>query len=154
MPRYVPSRRYPCHALDCFPFLVIFLSAPLGPDSSTQPSLLFCEHSCIFPQLAKMATTIDTAKVTGADIPADPPIKRSAHAHVTNGNGFSQPPQPLAPIRSSLKKKYRHVAAVHSKPRTSCLSHDSESSASFLGFRNLMVLVLSMSARSVAELDS
>ncbi|TVY17309.1 Diacylglycerol O-acyltransferase 1C [Lachnellula arida] len=93
-----------------------------------------------------MATTIDTAKVTGADVPADLPIKRSAHSHVNgkgNGNGFSQPPQPLAQIRpSSLKKKYRHVAAVHSKPRASCLSHDSESSASFLGFRNLVVLVL------------
>ena len=42
--------------------------------------------------------------------------------------------------------KYRHVAAVHSKLRTSCLSHDSTSAPSFLGFRNLMVLVLSMFA--------
>ena len=39
--------------------------------------------------------------------------------------------------------KYRHVAAVHSKVRTACLSHDSETSPSFLGFRNLMVIVLS-----------
>ena len=44
------------------------------------------------------------------------------------------------PINSA---KYRHFAAVHSKPRTSCLSHDSEHSPSFLGFRNLMVIVLS-----------
>ena len=41
------------------------------------------------------------------------------------------------------KDKYRHVMAVHSQPRTSCLSHDSTASPSFLGFRNLMVLVLS-----------
>jgi len=40
--------------------------------------------------------------------------------------------------------KYRHVAAVHSKIRTSCLSHDSEAAPSFLGFRNLMVIVLGM----------
>ena len=39
--------------------------------------------------------------------------------------------------------KYRHVAAVHSRPRKSCLSSDSEQSPSFLGFRNLMVIVLS-----------
>merc|ERR1712000_267131 len=41
-----------------------------------------------------------------------------------------------------LQKKYRHVAAVHSKTRSSCLSHDAEANPSFLGFRNLMVIVL------------
>lgn len=41
-------------------------------------------------------------------------------------------------------RKYRHVAAVHSKTRPSCLSHDSRTSPSFLGFRNLMVIVLGM----------
>jgi diacylglycerol O-acyltransferase-1 len=44
----------------------------------------------------------------------------------------------------SVERKYRHVAAYHSKPRASCLSHDSDAAPSFLGFRNLMVLVLSM----------
>lgn len=39
--------------------------------------------------------------------------------------------------------KYRHVAAVHSRSRTSCLSSDSDTTPSFLGFRNLMVIVLS-----------
>ena len=39
--------------------------------------------------------------------------------------------------------KYRHVAAVHARSRTSCLSSDSEKRPSFLGFRNLMVIVLS-----------
>ena len=39
--------------------------------------------------------------------------------------------------------KYRHVAAVHSRLRTSCLSSDSDKTPSFLGFRNLMVVVLS-----------
>ncbi|KAH6668868.1 MBOAT, membrane-bound O-acyltransferase family-domain-containing protein [Halenospora varia] len=90
-----------------------------------------------------MATIIDTAKVTGADVPVDAPtpLRRSTHSHVSL-NGRS-PPKPLAPIRAPyLKKKYRHVAAAHSQPRTSCLSHDSETSPSFLGFRNLMVIVL------------
>ncbi|KAJ2965296.1 hypothetical protein NQ176_g10684 [Zarea fungicola] len=38
--------------------------------------------------------------------------------------------------------KYRHVEATHSLVRPSCLSHDSNASPSFLGFRNLMVIVL------------
>ena len=47
------------------------------------------------------------------------------------------------PRQKRLPDKYRHIAAVHSMPRTSCLSHDSEAAPSFLGFRNLMVIVLS-----------
>ena len=45
--------------------------------------------------------------------------------------------------------KYGHIAAVHCEPRTSCLSHESEASPSFLGFRNLMVLVLSVFSPNV-----
>ncbi|KXJ94760.1 putative diacylglycerol O-acyltransferase [Microdochium bolleyi] len=41
-----------------------------------------------------------------------------------------------------LSGKYRHVAAVHSATRPSTLSHDSKAAPSFLGFRNLMVIVL------------
>ena len=45
-------------------------------------------------------------------------------------------------LRATTHKKYRHVAAVHSQSRPSCLSHDSDSAPSFIGFRNLMVIVL------------
>ena len=51
--------------------------------------------------------------------------------------------QKKVPRQKSLPDKYRHIAAVHSIPRTSCLSHDSDAAPSFLGFRNLMVIVLS-----------
>ncbi len=95
-----------------------------------------------------MASKVDTATVTGADVHNGAPIKRSGGSHV-NLNGFKAP-QPLAPIRTHMKKKYRHVAAVHSKPRTSCLSHDSQVSPSFLGFRNLMVIVLGIVTTSGA----
>ncbi|KND87998.1 Diacylglycerol O-acyltransferase 1 [Tolypocladium ophioglossoides CBS 100239] len=44
--------------------------------------------------------------------------------------------------KTSPQKKYRHVAAVHSQSRPSCLSHDSPAAPSFIGFRNLMVIVL------------
>ncbi len=46
-------------------------------------------------------------------------------------------------MKESTPLKLCHVAAVHSKNRTSCLSHDSAETPSFLGFRNLMVIVLS-----------
>jgi diacylglycerol O-acyltransferase-1 len=95
-----------------------------------------------------MATKIDTATVTGADVQIDTQIRRSAGSHVSL-NGFKAP-QPLAPIRTHTKKKYRHVAAVHARPRTSCLSHDSAVSPSFLGFRNLMVIVLGLFTTSAA----
>lgn len=45
--------------------------------------------------------------------------------------------------------KYRHVYATHSLERNSCLSHDAETSPSFVGFRNLMVLVLSAQPSSM-----
>ncbi|EKD21238.1 uncharacterized protein L3040_000720 [Drepanopeziza brunnea f. sp. 'multigermtubi'] len=84
-----------------------------------------------------MATSIRTA--TGAEVQALAPVNRHAHAKFKRSSA-PQPLAPLAPVR--LKKKYRHVAAAHSIPRTSCLSHDSEATPSFLGFRNLMVIVL------------
>ena len=49
-------------------------------------------------------------------------------------------------LRKSTAKKYRHVVAVHSKSRPSTLSRDSDASPSFLGFRNLMVIVLGESS--------
>ncbi|KAH9898938.1 MBOAT, membrane-bound O-acyltransferase family-domain-containing protein [Xylariomycetidae sp. FL2044] len=52
---------------------------------------------------------------------------------VQNGSGERKP---------LLIRQYRHVAAVHSKTRPSTLSHDAPALPSFLGFRNLMVIVL------------
>lgn len=62
-----------------------------------------------------------------------------------NRSGFSQSVKKVREPTTSgdnVPVKYRHIAAVHSIPRTSCLSHESEASPSFLGFRNLMVIVL------------
>lgn len=50
----------------------------------------------------------------------------------------------LPTVKKPAPSKYRHIKAFHSEPRASCLSHDAEHTPSFLGFRNLMVLVLSM----------
>ncbi len=59
------------------------------------------------------------------------------HSEVSNGT--ANPPTP----RAKSSSRYHHIFAVHSEIRTSCLSHDSAASPSFLGFRNLMVIVLS-----------
>lgn len=48
----------------------------------------------------------------------------------------------LQQLRRAFQRKYRHVAAIHSQTQPSCLSHDNPASPSFLGFRNLMVIVL------------
>ncbi|KAK0753198.1 MBOAT family protein [Schizothecium vesticola] len=45
-------------------------------------------------------------------------------------------------LRKSFRQKYRHVEAIHSQSKPSCLSHDTTESPSFLGFRNLMVIML------------
>jgi len=42
------------------------------------------------------------------------------------------------------RKKYKHVFAVHSSQKISCLSSDATDTPSFAGFRNLLVLVLGM----------
>jgi diacylglycerol O-acyltransferase-1 len=89
-----------------------------------------------------MAST-GAATTTATESPGEGLIKRNGLSHA-NGHGLSSL-TPLQQIRP--RRKYRHIAAVHSKPRTSCLSHDSEIAPSFLGFRNLMVIVLSTSAK-------
>lgn len=39
--------------------------------------------------------------------------------------------------------KYKHIFAIHAQARPSTLSHDTTETPSFIGFRNLMVIVLS-----------
>lgn len=54
-------------------------------------------------------------------------------------------PKDSASAPAPAKRKpprYRHVAAIHSHTRPSRLSRDANSTPSFVGFRNLMVLVL------------
>jgi diacylglycerol O-acyltransferase-1 len=77
-------------------------------------------------------------------------IKNAAQKTQLNGNGTAVPEKEKKPERKPAK--YRHVAAIHYKPKTSCLSHDSEVAPSFLGFRNLLVLVVVvMNLRLVVE---
>lgn len=84
-----------------------------------------------------MATSVDTA-VTSSVAPKSKAVQRATTSTVSNDGSMH------TSVASRIKeqKKYRHVAAVHHKARTSCLSHDSEATPSFVGARNLMAMVL------------
>ena len=88
------------------------------------------------------ATATMTSVPRFPDIDDGPKASRNTNGTVQANGGIGSHPPPSASARRD-PGKYRHIAAVHREPRTSCLSHDSEASPSFLGFRNLMVLVLS-----------
>jgi diacylglycerol O-acyltransferase 1 len=93
---------------------------------------------------AAVTTAIDTAGTSAAR---------------TNGTlrklATEAPPshtQPSEQQAQKPKQKYRHVAALHSKSQPSCLSRDAAVSPNFLGFRNLLVLVvIVMNLRLVVE---
>ncbi|KAJ8110701.1 hypothetical protein ONZ43_g5808 [Nemania bipapillata] len=84
---------------------------------------------------------MDSATTTSVEVSATAFLRRKEgtgaaaetnHA-ASNGNEVKQ---------ETFFRKYRHVAAVHYKARPSTLSHDTQTSPSFVGFRNLMVIVL------------
>jgi diacylglycerol O-acyltransferase-1 len=81
------------------------------------------------------STLTNTSIATVVDMSPKDPVhgRKQTSEHRTNGTTRT------SRIRDT---KYRHVFATHSLQRTSCLSQDAESSPSFKGFRNLMVLVL------------
>lgn len=85
-----------------------------------------------------MATLTQMASTSSIDVP-------DASRALYRGKAPEQDPQPKGKTSTQRIRdtKYRHVFATHSVSRTSCLSQDAEESPSFVGFRNLMVLVLS-----------
>ncbi|KAI9675404.1 MAG: hypothetical protein M1817_001308 [Caeruleum heppii] len=80
-----------------------------------------------------------------------PPVHQDAPPAGHSQSSYDREPHtdPLSSSANGAPKgepvHYRHVAAVHSKLRTSSLSRESEEVPSFLGFRNLMVIVLVVS---------
>jgi diacylglycerol O-acyltransferase-1 len=77
-----------------------------------------------------------TARVVHRATPKPPP---PAEGH-TDTNDSSNDTREL---KKALLRKYRHTVAVHSKVRPSTLSHDASQTPSFIGFRNLGLIVLS-----------
>lgn len=81
---------------------------------------------------------MNTATVTSLDTSPNGLMRRPVQQVAAETRTMSE----TVALRKAFREKYRHVAAMHSETRPSCLSHDSTVSPSFLGFRNLMVIVL------------
>jgi hypothetical protein len=108
--------------------------------------LIVFRHSFYAAQTtnSRMTSTFNSATTTGADIAhALASTVGQANGVVKTTQEAPTPPSEGGRHQTRLKKKYRHVAALHARSQPSCLSHESETVPSFLGFRNLMVLVLS-----------
>lgn len=93
-----------------------------------------------------MASPAESSTTTSVEASVGSVSRRNASTDGKADLTSVEPPNGTTKERLSktLQKKYRHVAAVHSQTRPSCLSHDSTAAPSFLGFRNLMVIVLGM----------
>lgn len=108
------------------------------------PSQAICTSQLIKPLNAVAMPTVTQATVsTSVDVPGT-----AIHTQGASWKPIKSvsPPQSVSSTSSEKKRtsKYRHVAAYHSSLRTSPLSTDSPVNPSFIGFRNLMVIVLSM----------
>ena len=92
-----------------------------------------------------MATITEMATSSAIDLS---PASHSTNAPVQRAKEATAPATNATTTHGSTTRlardtKYRHVFATHSLTRTSCLSQDADKSPSFVGFRNLMILVLS-----------
>jgi len=81
-------------------------------------------------------TAVETAAVSAS-------LRRTDNAAAEAVKEEAKPDETTSE-RKTFIRKYRHVAAIHSAVRPSTLSHDSAATPSFVGFRNLMVIVLGM----------
>jgi hypothetical protein len=91
----------------------------------------------------KMPTMTEAAVSSGCDTPV---LKeRAGGATQENAKAILQPQVTAA------KEKYRHISAYHSQIQHSCLSRDSGVTPSFIGFRNLMVIVLGSAHSPVSQ---
>jgi diacylglycerol O-acyltransferase 1 len=81
-----------------------------------------------------MATLVDTATATGTKISVGATSRKSQRS-----NGQTRPQKSERPP----DRKFNHVFAIHKRANASPLGKDADSTPSFFGFKNLMVLMLS-----------
>lgn len=99
-----------------------------------------------------MTDTTKTVVATVTEMPGTTESMSNGSLHAGPEQRSFEPPRQSEKESQKLKKKYRHVAAFHCKVQSSCLSHEGPVTPSFLGFRNLMVLVLIvMNLRLIVE---
>lgn len=83
-----------------------------------------------------MATMVNTATSSALEAPHVNPSAMPSYNGKTTEQMVNTSP------KKKQKTKYRHVFATHSQSRQSCLTYGAPQSPSFVGFRNLMILVL------------
>ena len=81
-----------------------------------------------------MSTLVDTAISTSTQLP-DMSLSQRNHSAI-NGRRDSAHPSKV------LERKYNHVFAIHRFSIASPLSQDAKTTPSFVGFKNLMALML------------
>lgn len=90
--------------------------------------------------------TLTQASSTGLSTYDANSTKQRGRSTEQNGHDVKQSNGSTHQRKKSKDSKYRHVFATHSESRITCLSEESENMPSFVGFRNLMILVLSTHA--------
>lgn len=73
----------------------------------------------------------------------NPPTSAGGHTNTDTKGSSNDPKEDSKKLKRALLRKYRHTVAVHSQVRPSTLSHDAPQTPSFIGFRNLGLIVLS-----------
>lgn len=91
--------------------------------------------------IASMATIART--LSPPDIASHDASSAQSNGHAVPSNSSHTNNTTAGSNSRTASSKYRHIMAIHSRAKTSCLSRDAEETPSFLGFRNLMVIVLS-----------
>lgn len=95
---------------------------------------------------AAMSSGVEaTARIVHRATP-NPPTSAGSHADTDTKGSSNDAREDTKKLKKALLRKYRHTAAVHSQVRPSTLSHDAPKTPSFIGFRNLGLIVLSKSA--------
>lgn len=87
-----------------------------------------------------MSTTETVAPTMQPPPPLEIQSNGEPKANLPNGH---QTQPSVQHVNRSFGRKYHHIAAIHRVTRSSVLSSDSTASPSFMGFRNLLVLVVS-----------
>lgn len=92
---------------------------------------------------AAMSSGVEaTARIVHRATP-NPPTSAGVHTDTDTKGSSNDPREDSKKLKRALLRKYRHTAAVHSQVRPSTLSHDAPQTPSFIGFRNLGLIVLS-----------
>ena len=91
--------------------------------------------------IASMATIART--LSPPDIASHNAASAQTNGHAVPGNPSHTKNATAGSNSRTASPKYRHITKIHSRAKTSCLSRDAEETPSFLGFRNLVVIVLS-----------